>query len=164
MPTFRYRALTAAGDVVSGDLDAPWIYRKIVVWSTSTPRSSSMSSIQPCPLSRERGQSHAGRRLLRTSRDHPPRTRKDQAPDNRKPSLAASTACRIISIKDDPKPPFRKPAICLKSSDDGHVPRLAAFDLKASSHDDHQFEIDVISKSADSTTFPRLAAAAVGLL
>ena len=23
MPTFRYRALTAAGDVVSGDLDAP---------------------------------------------------------------------------------------------------------------------------------------------
>jgi hypothetical protein len=27
-----------------------------------------------------------------------------------------------------------------QSSDDGHVPRLAAFDLKASSHDDHQFE------------------------
>ena len=41
-------------------------------------------------------------------------------PDNRKPSLAASTACRIISITDDPEPPFRKPAICLKSSDDGH--------------------------------------------
>src|SRR5271155_1906260 len=79
-----------------------------------------MSSIQPCPLSREPGQSHPRRRLLRTSRDHPPRTRKDQAPDNRKPSLAASTACRIISITDDPEPPFWKPAICLNSSDDGH--------------------------------------------
>ena len=51
--------------------------------------------------------------------DHPPRTRKDQAPDNRQPSLAASTTCRIISITDDPEPPFWKPAICLKSSDDG---------------------------------------------
>ena len=29
-------------------------------------------------------------------------------------------ACRIISITDDPEPPFWKPAICLKSSDDGH--------------------------------------------
>src|ERR1700722_2748831 len=78
-------------------------------------------SLQPCPLSREPGQSHAGRRLLRTSRHHPPRTRKDQAPDNRQPSLAASTTCRIISITDDPEPPFWKPAICLKSSDDGHT-------------------------------------------
>jgi hypothetical protein len=37
---------------------------------------------------------------------HPPRTRRDQYPDNRKPLLAASTACRIISITDDPEPPF----------------------------------------------------------
>ena len=36
-----------------------------------------------------------------------------------KPSLAPSPACRIISITGDPEPPFRKPAICLKSSDDG---------------------------------------------
>jgi hypothetical protein len=57
----------------------------------------------------------------------PPRTRKDQAPDNRKPSLAASTACRIISITDDPEPPSREPAICLKSSDDGR-PLTAARD------------------------------------
>jgi hypothetical protein len=72
------------------------------------------------PISREPRQSYPGRRLLRTSRDHPPRTRKDQAPNNRKPSLAASTAYRIISIKDDPKPPsLLEPAICLKSSDDG---------------------------------------------
>ena len=47
---------------------------------------------------------------------------KDQAPDNRKPSLAASTACRKISITDDPEPPFGKPPICLKSSDDGPKP------------------------------------------
>src|ERR1700733_14857934 len=86
-----------------------------------TPSRRLRGSLQPCPLSREPGQSHAGRRLLRTSRDHPPRTRKDQAPDNRKPSLAASTACRIISTADDPEPPFRKRAICLKSSDDGHL-------------------------------------------
>jgi hypothetical protein len=33
----------------------------------------------------------------------------------------ASTACRIISITDDPEPPFWKPATCLKSSDDGQV-------------------------------------------
>ena len=45
--------------------------------------------------------------------------RKDQAPGHRKPSPAAPPACRIISITDDPEPPFRKPAICLKSSDDG---------------------------------------------
>src|ERR1700727_3271885 len=45
--------------------------------------------------------------------------RKDQAPDNRKPSLAAPPACRIISITDDPEPPFCRPPICLKSSDDG---------------------------------------------
>src|ERR1700722_1441042 len=45
---------------------------------------------------------------------------KDQAPDNRKPSLAAPPACRIISITDDPEPPFCRPPICLKSSDDGH--------------------------------------------
>src|SRR6202020_2313993 len=73
-----------------------------------------------CPLSREPRQSYPGRRLLRTSRDHPARTRKDQAPDNRKPSLAAPPACRIISITDDPEPPFCRPPICLKSSDDGH--------------------------------------------
>src|ERR1700731_1376995 len=84
-----------------------------------TPGRGLRGSLQPCPLSREPGQSHAGRRLLRTSRPHPPRTRKDQAPDNRQPSLAASTTCRIISITDDPEPPFWKPAICLKSSDDG---------------------------------------------
>src|ERR1700679_2275791 len=58
--------------------------------------------------------------------DHPPRTRKDQAPDSRKPSLAASTACRIISITEDPEPPFREPAICLNSSDDGHALRCGA--------------------------------------
>ena len=40
---------------------------------------------------------------------------------NRKPSLAAPPACRIISITDDPEPPFCKPAICLKSSDDGQL-------------------------------------------
>jgi hypothetical protein len=36
--------------------------------------------------------------------------------------LAASTACRIVSITDDPAPPLREPAICLKSSDDGQSP------------------------------------------
>jgi hypothetical protein len=40
---------------------------------------------------------------------------------NRQASLAASTACRIISTQDNPEPPFRKPANCLKSSDDGHL-------------------------------------------
>src|ERR1700729_2741319 len=47
--------------------------------------------------------------------------RKDQAPGKRKPSLAAPPACRIISITDDPEPPFCRPPICLKSSDDGQV-------------------------------------------
>ena len=37
-----------------------------------------------------------------------------------KPSLAPPPVCRIISITDDPEPPFRKPAVCLKSSDNGH--------------------------------------------
>jgi putative transposase len=64
-----------------------------------TPGCGLRGSLQPCPLSREPGQSHAGRRLLRTSRHHPTRTRKDQAPDNRQPSLAASTACRILVQK-----------------------------------------------------------------
>ena len=45
-----------------------------------------------------------------------PPPRKDQAPDNLKPSLAAPPPCRIISITDDPEPPFCKPAICPKSS------------------------------------------------
>jgi len=45
--------------------------------------------------------------------------RESQAPDNRQPLLAASTACRIISTADNPEPPFWKPPICLKSSDDG---------------------------------------------
>ena len=35
-------------------------------------------------------------------------------------TVACSTpACRIISITDDPEPPFCRPAICLKSSDNG---------------------------------------------
>jgi hypothetical protein len=63
-------------------------------------------AIQPYPTPRESSQSHARRPLLRTSRDHPPRTRKDQTTNNRQPSLAASTACRIISTADDPEPPF----------------------------------------------------------
>ena len=37
-------------------------------------------------------------------------------------------ACRIISITDDPEPPFCRPPICLKSSDDGHL-RIPAGDL-----------------------------------
>ena len=35
--------------------------------------------------------------------------------------LQHQTACRIISITDDPEPPFRKQANCLKSSDDGQL-------------------------------------------
>ena len=38
---------------------------------------------------------------------HAPRKGKDQTPDNRKPPLAAPTACRIISNQDDPEPPYR---------------------------------------------------------
>ena len=52
--------------------------------------------------------------------------RKDQTTNNRQSSLAASTACRIILTADDPEPPFWKPAICLKSSDDGHSPGFAS--------------------------------------
>jgi hypothetical protein len=59
-----------------------------------------------------------------------PRTRKDQTTDNRRPPLAASTAGRIISITDDPHPPFWKPAICLKSPDDGISPASASRDSK----------------------------------
>jgi hypothetical protein len=40
----------------------------------------------------------------------PPRTRKDQTPDRRRSSFAASTASRIISTTDEPEPPFRKQA------------------------------------------------------
>ena len=47
-------------------------------------------ALQPCPLSREPGQSHPGRRLLRPGRGHPARTRKDQTPDHRQSPLAAS--------------------------------------------------------------------------
>jgi len=62
-------------------------------------------------------------RIDRTS-PSPPRTRKDQAPDNRKPSLAASIACPHNLNHDDPEPLFWKPEICLKSSADGHSPSL----------------------------------------
>ena len=45
-------------------------------------------------------------------------------------SLAALTAYGIISTADDPKPPFRKPEICLKSSDDGHGARNGWFSVR----------------------------------
>src|ERR1700745_3149234 len=108
---------------LASDAQEPHPARALLLARRSrTPGRGLRGSLQPCPLSREPGQSHAGRRLLRTSRHYPPRTRKDQAPDNRQPSLAASTTCRIISMTDDPEPPFWKPAICLKSYDDGQEP------------------------------------------
>ena len=69
------------------------------------------------------------------------------------PSLAASTACRIISIKDDPKPPFWKPAICLKSSDDGHLPFEHSEDIE-----DQRLAVQLLSeRTADdlSTEYAR---------
>ena len=54
-------------------------------------------SLQPSPLSRELGQCHAGRRLLRPQTNHPAGTRKDQTSHNPKSPLATTIEPRIKS-------------------------------------------------------------------
>src|ERR1700722_796593 len=106
---------------LASDAQEPHPARALLLARRSrTPGRRLRGAVQPCPTPREPSQSHARRRLLRTGGNHPPRTPKDQTTKNRQSSLAASPACRIISTADDPEPPFWKPAICLKSSDDGH--------------------------------------------
>jgi putative transposase len=53
--------------------------------------------LQPSPLSRELGQYHAGRRLLRPQTNHPAGTRKDQTSHNPKSPLATPIERRIKS-------------------------------------------------------------------
>src|ERR1700761_5120408 len=53
--------------------------------------------LQRPPLPREYRQSNPGRRLLRARPDNPAAQRKDQTPDHRPTSLAASTASRVTS-------------------------------------------------------------------
>ena len=55
-------------------------------------------SLQSSPLSREPGQSHAGRRLLRPTTNHSAGTRKDQTSHNPKSSLATPNERRIKLI------------------------------------------------------------------
>ena len=48
--------------------------------------------------------------------------------------LQRMSVCRIISLTDDPEPPFREPAICLKSSDDGQLRRAARLTRSVGRH------------------------------
>ena len=77
-------------------------------------------ALQPCSRSREPGQPHPCRRLLRPRRGHPPRAGADQAPDPHGSPLAPSRAGCPTSHPGGPEPPCLSIANRLKSSDDGH--------------------------------------------
>ena len=81
-----------------------------------TPGRRLRGALQPCPLSRE--PRHPYPRLTSTSDALRPSSSNAKGSSARQ-SQAVACSINCMPLTDDPEPPFRKPAICLKSSDDG---------------------------------------------